>query len=206
VGADELPSIVGVLPDAPSYSTLSTCIGSQVTKVNGVEVRNTEEILGEMEKVKPGSTVSLTLISYGTEKTITVSSRLLTSVELESIGKYVLSMNANVETNLNDVLPALTPLSTVDFYIFDGLDLYETDESMINKKYYMIAAGVCGEGFQNMWIVQDLKDFGAAMKLSGLGGIIDIYCIDQDYAGGELKLFRQYLSGNDTDVQATLYY
>jgi len=70
----------------------------------------------------------------------------------------------------------------------------------------MVAAGVCGEGLQNMWIIQDLKDFGAAMKLSGLGGIIDIYAIDPESTGEELKLFRQYLSGNDTDVRATLYY
>lgn len=206
VGADSLPAIVGVLPDAPSYSTLSSYIGSQVTMVNGTEVRNTEEILGEMEKVKPGSTVSLTLLSYGVEKNITVSSKLLTATELESIGKYVLSMNGNVEANLNDILPALTPLSTLDFYSYDGYDLYDTDESMINKKYYMVAAGVCGEGLQNMWIIQDLKDFGAAMKLSGLGGIIDIYGIDPESTGEELKLFRQYLSGNDTDVRATLYY
>jgi S1-C subfamily serine protease len=205
-GADSLPTIVGVLPDAPSYSTLSTYIGSQVTKVNGIEVRSTEEILGEMEKVKPGSSVSLTLILYGTEKNITVSSKLLTATELESIGRYVLSMNGNVETNLNDILPALTPLSTVNFFTYDGYDIYETDASMINKKYYMVAAGVCGEGLQNMWIIQDLKDFGAAMKLSGLGGIIDIYGIDPESTGEELKMFRQYLSGNESDVRATLYY
>jgi S1-C subfamily serine protease len=206
VGADSLPTITGVLPDAPSYSTLASYTGSQVTKVNGVEVRNTEEILGEMEKVKPGSPASLTLISNGIVKNVTVSSKLLTSAELENIARFVLNQNGNIEVNLNDVLPALTPLSTTDFFTYDGYDLYETDESMINKKYYVVAAGVCGEGLQNMWIVQDLKDFGAAMKLSGLGGVIDIYAMDPESTGQELKMFRQYLSGNDTDVKATLYY
>jgi hypothetical protein len=195
-----------VLPDAPSYSTLSSYAGSQVIKVNGLEVRNTEEILGELEKVKPGSPVNLTLISNGIERNLSVSSKLLTATELESIGKYVLSLNPNVEANLNDVLPALTPLSTANFYTYDGYDLYETDESMTYKKYYMVAAGVCGEGLQNMWIVQDLKDFGAAMKLSGLGGVIDIYTIAPESSGEELELIRQYLSGDNTVVKTTLYY
>jgi S1-C subfamily serine protease len=205
-GSDSLPTITGVLPDAPSYSTLTSYIGSQVIKVNGTDVRNTEEILGEMEKVKPGNPVTLTLVSNGIESNVTTSSKLLTATELESIGKYVLSLNGNVEANLNDILPALTPLSTADFFTYDGYELYETDESMINKKYYMVAAGVCGVGLQNMWIVQDLKDFGAAMKLSGLGGVIDIYTIDPESTGEELKVVRQYLSGDISVVKATLYY
>jgi S1-C subfamily serine protease len=205
-GADSLPTLTGVLPDAPSYSTLNPYTGSQVIKVNGVDVRNTEEILGELEKVKSGSTVNLTLISDGVVRNVTSASKLLTSTELESIGKYVLGLNADVEANLNDVLPALTPLSTANFYTYDGYDLYETDESMINKKYYVVAAGICGAGLQNMWIVQDLKDFGAAMKLSGLGGVVDIYAIDPESSGEELKLIRQYLSGDISTVRATLYY
>lgn len=206
-GADSLPTITGVLPDAPSYSTLISYAGSQVTKVNGIEVRNTEEILGEMEKVRPGgSPVSLTLISNGLEKNVTVSSKLLTSTELESIARFVLGQNVNVEVNFYDVLPSLTPLSTFGLYQYDGYDLYEADETSLNKKYYVVAAGICGEGFQNMWIVQDLKDFGAAMKLSGLGGVIDIYAIEPESNGEVLKMFRQYLSGNDSEVRATLYY
>ena len=205
-GADSLPSITGVLPDAPSYSTLSAYTGSQVIKVNGVDVRNTEEILGELEKVKPGSSVNLTLVSNGIERNVTASSKLLTGAELESIGKYVLSLNGNVEANLNDILPALTPLSTTDFYTYDGYDFYETDESMINKKYYMVAAGVYGGGLQNMWIIQDLKDFGAAMKLSSLGGTVDIYAIDPESSGEELKMIRQTLSSDNSIVKATLYY
>jgi S1-C subfamily serine protease len=205
-GADSLPSLTGVLPDAPSYSTLSAYAGSQVIKVNGIDVRNTEEILGELEKIKPGTSVNLTLVSGGIERSVTASSKLLTAAELESIGRYVLALNGNVEANLNDVLPALTPLSTTDFYTYDGYDFYETDESMLYKKYYMVAAGVCGEGLQNMWIVQDLKDFGAAMKLSGLGGIVDIYAIDPESSGDELKMIRQSLSNDNTIVKATLYY
>jgi S1-C subfamily serine protease len=206
VGADSLPVITGVLPDAPSYSTIAPYLGSQVTKVNGIEVRNTEEILGEMEKIKPGSSVSLALLSNGMENNVTVSSKLLTSTELESIARFVLNQNGNVEANFNDIMLSITPLTTVDFYTYDGYEFYETEETMINRKYYVVAAGVCGEVLQNMWIIQDLKDFGAAMKLSGLGGVIDIYALDPESSGEELKMFRQYLSGNESDVKATLYY
>ena len=205
-GSDSLPAITGVLPDAPSYSTLIAYAGSQVTKVNGIEVRNVEEILGEMEKVRPGSPISLTLILNGLEKNVTVSSKLLTSTELESIAKFVLNQNKNVEVNFYDVLPSLTPVSTSGLYQYDGTNLYEADESYLNKKYYVVAAGICGEVLQNMWIIQDLKDFGAAMKLSGLRGVIDIYAIEPESTGEDLKMFRQYLSGNDTDIKTTLYY
>jgi S1-C subfamily serine protease len=206
VGADPLPVITGVMPDAPSYSTVTSYIGSQVTRVNGAEVRNTEEILGEMEKIKPGNPVTLTLVSNGMENNVTVSTKLLTSTELESIARFILNQNANVEANFNDIMLSLTPLTTTNFYTYDGYDFYETEESMVNKKYYVVAAGVCGEVLQNMWIIQDLKDFGAAMKLSGLGGVIDIYALDPETSGEELKMFRQYLSGSDSEVKATLYY
>ena len=57
-----------------------------------------------------------------------------------------------------------------------------------------------------MWIVQDLKDFGAAIKLSSLGGVLDIYAMDPESSGEELKMIRQYLSGDISVVKATLYY
>jgi serine protease DegQ len=206
LSADETPVLTGVLPDAPGYSTLTPYIGSGITKVNGVEVRNVEEVLGEMEKIRPGSNVSLTLNADGTESKVSVSSKLLTSTELESIAMFVLDQNADVEVNYNDVMIGLTPTVTENFYTFDGYDFYETDEDMLNKKYYVVAAGVSGEDLQNMWIIQDLKDFGAAMKLSGLGGMIDIYAFDPDADGEEIQMFRQYLSGDDYTVKTALYY
>jgi len=205
-GADEMPVLTGVLPDAPSYSTLTPYIGSSITRVNGVEVRNTEEVLGELEKIKPNNPVSITFSSDGVESKISLSSKLLTSAELESIARFVLDQNPNVEVNYNDVMLSLAPLSTEYFYIFDGYDFYDAEEDMVNKKYYVVAAGVSGEMLQNMWIVKELKDFGAAMKLSGLSGVIDIYAFDPSSESEEIQLFRQNLSGDDYIVKTTLYY
>jgi len=206
ISVDEIPILTGVLPDAPAYSTLTPHIGSAIIKVNGVEVRNVEEILGEMEKIRPGSAVSLTFYSDGTESKVSISSKLLTSAELESIGRFVLDQNADVEVNYNDIMLALTPVNTENFYTFDGYDFYETEEDMLDKKYYVVAAGVSGDDLQNMWIIQDLKDFGAAMKLSGLGGMIDIYAFEPDSDGEEIQMLRQYLSGDDYTIKTSLYY
>ena len=118
ISVDEIPILTGVLPDAPAYSTLTPHIGSAIIKVNGVEVRNVEEILGEMEKIRPGSAVSLTFYSDGTESKVSISSKLLTSAELESIGRFVLDQNADVEVNYNDIMLALTPVNTENFYTF----------------------------------------------------------------------------------------
>ncbi len=206
VGADAVPKLTAVLEDAPSYSALSDFIGADIIKVNGEEVRNVEEVLGEMESVKPGSTISVTFDKYGTQSTVKVNSKLLTSTELESIAIHVLEGNAEVEPNFNDVMLSLTALSKENLYTYDGSDYYDAEESMVDKKYYVVAAGVAGYDLSSMWIIEDLKDFGAAMKLSGLSGMIDIYALDPNTDGDEIQMFRQYLSGDGNIVMTTLWY
>ncbi|KPK84310.1 MAG: hypothetical protein AMS27_10340 [Bacteroides sp. SM23_62_1] len=206
IGGEGMPVLTGVLPDAPSYSALTPHIGSGISHVNGVEVRNVEEVLGEMENIRPGSPVSITFDDNGTTSQVSVSSKLLTSTELESIARFVLDQNPDIEVNYNDIMLSVNPFSNDNFYIFDGYDFYETDDEMLDKPYYVIAAGVSGDALQNMWIIQDLKDFGTAMKLSALGGMIDMYAFDPDSEGEELLMFRQNFSGDDYIIKTALYY
>ena len=207
VSSDELPILSGVLDDAPSYSDLAPHIGSTITEINGNPVRNVEEVLGELEEIRPGSSIKLTLKSSGFEVVVSVSSKLLTSTELESIARYVLDQNPNVEPNYNDIMLSLTALSSDFFYTYDGYDYYEIDDpEMLDKKYYVVAAGVAGYDLSSMWIISDLKDFGAAMKLSGLSGMIDIYVMDPMSDEEEIQMFRQYLSGDSYAIKNTLWY
>jgi hypothetical protein len=130
----------------------------------------------------------------------------LTATELESIAVHVLEQNSDVEPNFNDIMLSLTALTTENLYTYDGYDYYDAEESMVDTKYYVVAAGVAGYDLSSMWIIEDLKDFGAAMKLSGLSGMIDMYALDPNTDGDEIQMFRQYLSGDGNIIMTTLWY
>src|SRR5690606_32536412 len=49
---DSLPIIRNVVPGSPAADALNGKMGALILAVNGVEVRNVEEVLGEFEKLK----------------------------------------------------------------------------------------------------------------------------------------------------------
>jgi serine protease DegQ len=78
---DSLPVITGVIPGSPAYSLMANKIGAEILKINGVAVRNVEEALGELEKVKPQSPVKLTVLKNGLREEVTIVPSALRSEE-----------------------------------------------------------------------------------------------------------------------------
>lgn len=203
---NDLPVISGILPGTKTYSTLSSKIGWFLFAVNDTEVRNIEEALGEFEKLKPESSVKLTLLSGGQKQNISVQAGTLKTKELEMIGKYVLGQNEDISINYKDENVSFT-FKGDSYYRKKGKGFSQYNVGNdISKYYYILAAGLYSEEYQNMWMVETYRDLGAAFKLSGLNGTIDFYVIGQNGRADDIQLMRQYLSGNEEIVKTTLWY
>jgi hypothetical protein len=70
----------------------------------------------------------------------------------------------------------------------------------------MLAAGIVGENYQSMWKITDLRYFGAALKLCGMSGVIDMYLLKPHDDLENMELLRYYLSGDEDVMQSTLWY
>lgn len=203
---DKLPILSGVLPGTNAYSELSSKVGSTLIAINNIQVRNIEEALGEFENVKPESMVQLTLISDGQNQKLSIKAGTLKTKELEMIGKFVLGQNKDITINYKDNYASFTFVG--DSYYRKsgkGFSQYNSANELSNY-YYILAAGLYSEDYQNMWMVETFRDLGAAFKLSGLSGTIDFYVLQQNGKSDDLQLMRQYLSNSEEIVKSTLWY
>ncbi len=211
ISEDELPVISGVIPGSPAYAALADKAGYQVKEINGTEVRNVEEALGELEKVKPGSTVKMILDYYGAESVVSINTTELKTMELENIAKYILNQNTDIEVDYNHPQVAFNMKESNNYYY------HEENTNEIKKfemsrgggsgaQFFILAAGIKTDDGESMWLVEDLKDMGAALRLTGLTGVIDFYT----YPGGgtmdDIELLRQYLSGDENITKSTIWY
>ncbi|NUM31517.1 MAG: serine protease [Bacteroidetes bacterium] len=206
---DEAAKIYGVIPESNAYSTLSSKIGYYVLKVNGVEVRNVEEVLGEFEKISPNSKVTLVIkSSSGTTETVSFTSSELRKRELETIAEYVITQIPGVTLN--------NSYGQVAFDYNDGSNQYQYsqgDKKFKNqrgetsgKTYFVLCGGIYNESNPNMWKVLTLSELGAAMRYSGLSGVFDYYITDAKNSSAQAQLYRQYLSGVNSVIKSTIYY
>ncbi|MEZ5196630.1 MAG: trypsin-like peptidase domain-containing protein [Bacteroidales bacterium] len=206
VNIDEMPIISGVIPGSPAFSVLGTKIGHEVVKINGVEIRNLEEALGELEKIKPGSSVYITTRMDGYSTDINLKASELKTTELEHIAKYVLDQNKDILVNYDHPQVSFT-MRASNFYQHDGDEIKKFEMSRgASSKYYILAAGIVSDQGQSMWIINDLKDMGAALRLSGMSGLIDFYVLGEGYSVDDIELLRQYLSGDESVTKSALWY
>ena len=203
---DELPIISGVIPGSPAFSVMGDKIGHEVTKINGVEIRNLEEALGELEKIKPGSSVYLTTRMDGYSSDVNLKALELKTTELEHIAKYVLDQNKEILVNYDHPQVSFT-MRESNFYLHEGDEIKKYEMSRgASSKYYILAAGIAGDEGQSMWIIYDLKDMGAALRLSGMAGLIDFYVLSEGDSVDDIELLRQYLSGDENITKSALWY
>lgn len=204
---DEAAKIYGVVPGSNAAGAMSGKIGYFVTKVNGVEVRNVEEVLGEFEKIAPNGKVNLVIKSpSGTAENVSFTAGDLKKFELETIATYVLTQIPGVTLN--------TSYGQVAFDYTDGSSQYQQKEKKFlnqrgdykGKSYFVVCGGIYKESSPNMWKILTLSQLGAAIKLSSLSGVFDYYITDVANPSAEATLYRQYLSGINTVIKSTIYY
>jgi S1-C subfamily serine protease len=182
--SDSLTVLSGVIPGSPAAAQLKAHIGSAIVEVNGNPVTSPEDILGFLEKVKPGEKVSFGFLNRGGNKTPgSIISGSLSTENLEQIANYVFSDPQN------------------------NLVVTERGVSIrvSNLLCNIIAAGNYKDQNDNMmWRTGKLSDLGAALRIGGLNGIIHLVVFNP--ARQEAELIHKKLSGSEQVQRATLWY
>lgn len=216
---NEDPVLSGVLPESPAYSQLSRYVGYTVKSINNTSIRNTEEALGILEKVTPGQSIQFGLEMNGNKVNVTAATRTLNESTLSLIGQYVArKWGANITQQNNTVF-----LNIFDRNIYGSYQKNATEqiiyldqnaskapaEMLLNQEWRIIGAGIYEQNVQIIWKTTDLSDLGAALKLAGTVGAIDLVLFRKMGDPNDSRSYirkRFVLSGEDSILKETVWY
>jgi S1-C subfamily serine protease len=207
VEIDAFPVISGTIPGSPASSTLADKINWQVKKINGKQIRNLEEVLGELENVKPGSSIIFSLENDGFSTDVSVNTGELKAIELEHIARYILNRNKDIVVDY-DQRQLTFKMKESNFYYHNEKELYryEMTGKSLQDSYYILAAGIYTENTKSMWLIENIQDMGAAFRLTGSAGLIDFYVLMAGNSIDDIELLRLYLSGDKNVTKSTIWY
>ncbi|MBN2521107.1 MAG: serine protease [Bacteroidales bacterium] len=217
---DEFPILTGVIPNSPAAGNLDNYTGYNLLSINNTEIQNIEEALGELEKILPNQETSFILSNGYDEKTVKIIPIELKTYQLENIAKYVIDKDQEIDMDINSQQVIFTRLDeNIYKYEEEKFSKYgssttssssssssEQYQKVAGTGYYVLAAGIYNDDYQDMWRIEDHKDLGAALKICGLAGTIDFYMLEEGKSEDDIELYRQYLSGDENIWQPTLWY
>jgi hypothetical protein len=128
--------------------------------------------------------------------------------EQEAIAKFVLNPNSFIKI-VDGVPQLMVNYNESGSYRYDENTFKKTSSPATDassEKYFVLAAGIVGDNYQNMWRTDQLKDMGGVLKISGLSGVIDLYLLEPGGSVDDIKVMRHYLSGNDKIYKSSLWY
>ncbi|EMR03217.1 S1C family serine protease [Cesiribacter andamanensis] len=198
------PVLTGLVPGSPAETRLRAMMGKRIIAVNQQPVRNLEEVLGELERVKPNTNVSL---QFQGEAPINLSGQELSPRALEAIAGYVLGSLPNVEVDLNSPLPAIYLKNADNVYAYGGKKFQEklAAPSQV-RKYMILAGGIMDEHHPTMYATTKLSDIGAVLKLTGLSGVFDFCNVPEGGSESDVSINRYVLSSKEDVLKKTLWY
>jgi S1-C subfamily serine protease len=174
------PVLTGVIPESPAAKVLRPFLNREVTHINDVEVSNMEEVLGELEGIRPGSDCRMTFSGNEEPETVTIRTASLDQSGLTAIALFVLRQNRQVtlDESSAQVKLLMTGGGQDKKMKWDG-ELPNSKSPAQPVSFFMLAAGhVSGEG-QDIWRITSLSDLGGLLKIYGLRGGID-YIVTTD--------------------------
>jgi S1-C subfamily serine protease len=208
---DEVPVISAVIPGSPAFNVLKDKVGAVINAINGVEVRNLEEVLGEMERVKTGTTVTINIFHNGKKEDVKFKAAELSTNALEDLALFVMSRNKDIKLNATNSISF--EFNKNDAYAYENKGdkgQYQRQQARgsdnATKRYFVVAAGMHTDGYTQMWRISKLSDLGAALRLTGLIGRFDFYSTEANDPKQELQLYRYHFSGKESVLASTLWY
>ncbi|MBX2984991.1 MAG: S1C family serine protease [Bacteroidia bacterium] len=187
---DELPIISRLTPGTDAAIKLSTYIGWTIAGVNGVEVRNLEETLGEFEKIKPGEVVKLRMFNKGAYLDANIKSTELATEHLEKLASMVLQQIPSFTVDLNS--------PQVKVYMDDKVRMGSS------RTTYFMTSG--GSSSKDLWRITTLADLGTLLRIYGMrGGVEYVFVAENDYHNTP-KTYTQYFGEKDDIYQTMLWY
>lgn len=198
---DEVPVISGVMRSSPAFSALSDKVGAILLKVNGVEVRNIQEALGEFEKAKPGENLSLLIRHNNTEQKVDFKTQDLNAQRNEQIARFVMENEDRVSIVFenNQVV-----LNIGREYADKNVNTKKTTSQV--DSYQVLTVGMSEDNYNVLWRLNSMSDLGAALRLTGLYGFYDIFVLDKKNPKAEPEKYRINLTESEEIRKLTLWY
>jgi S1-C subfamily serine protease len=196
---DELPVISKVFTESPSTTILADKLGFAITKVNGHEIRNLEEVLGEFEKLKPGENVKLTLSRGTSVQDVIIKAQELNAQGLDKLARSLIETNPSITLASED---DLVSIRLKEAYTAKNQNMGVSSAAL----YYVLTCGLHEGDYSSLWRIEKLSDLGAAFRLTGLYGFYDIFVINSNNTDGQPEKLRINLSGDDYVRKSTLWY
>ena len=200
---DSVPVISGVLTGSPAEAVLKNKSGWKLQKVNGTDIRNLEEALGEFEALTPGAVATLVLQMGTSTETVSITTQELEPQKSKEIAYQALQRD--------DLGLKLSELDGKVFITFNGA--MAGNQGSANQggtkgnrlrgneitygSWQVVAAGYDSDKFSSMWRVKSLSDLGAAIRLTASLGVIDLYLAPREGRKDDVKVKRISLAGTD---------
>ncbi len=196
---DTLPVINKVVPNSPAAAVFGNKLGSVITSVNGFKTRNLQEVLGEFEKVKPGSSVKIAIVNTdGTKEELVVNAGTVEPKNLEALARFVIERDGNMK-----IFPSEGTLmvKTADMSVRrpekeerrEGQRREDrrpereksrggaaASELKSNFGYRLLAAGLENENWNSIWWTNKMNHLGATLRLCGIAGYVNLYVNDPE--------------------------
>lgn len=226
VQRDSLAVIKNLIPGSPAEKVLVGKLGAMILSVNGVEVRNVQEVLGEFEKTSPGSILKMKISLNGATEEVSIQTTELTTKNLEDLAKFVVKEHhggllttdgeaviLKIERDIEDGQP--DPPGERERRKEEDPDRKKREENLRYRgamreadldegtEFKIVAGGIENTNFSSIWRVAKMSDLGAAFRLSGLAGVFNIYLSD---ANGDPTAVQINPSGSEQIFQVTLWY
>ncbi len=149
------PVISNFVVGSPAEKAFKNKIGYSVIKINGEDIRTIDEALGIFETSVPGTKLEFTIRKGKTEEKVSITTEELNPTKLEAIATYALDSRLNGN------------MFNRDNKLFVKIGAGSGD-------YRVMAAGMITEQVEQIWRVTSLSELGAALRISGMYGFMDL--------------------------------
>lgn len=213
-----LPFISAVLPAGPAAEVLSAYVGYTITSINNETVRNVEEALGALEKAKPNDEITFNLVKNGQTAVAKVRAETSNVNSSAAISKYAVNRWGGKSSSDNNLLSlnfvdkntyaSFRNKSSESISVLGNKNALAQDV-LFSNQWLVVAAGLVSTNGNSLWKVTDDADLGAALRLTGLTGVIDLvlFAKGTDVSNQNNYIVKRFkLSGRDNTFKQTLWY
>jgi S1-C subfamily serine protease len=157
----------------PNEKKLKPYLGQLLVSINGVGISDTEAALGQMERIKPGSSVQL-----------------------------VFRDEDDKEAEINIEAPKMKPEdnATIAHHVLEDLFSLKVDNKSpqlrVRSKYfdasaYVMAGGDYNETHPDLWRITTEEDLGGVLRIYGLAGYIDLVISDEPQNNDRMQFINE---------------
>ena len=192
--------------------------GHTITAINNETVRNVEEALGALEKTKPNDEITFKLVKNGQPAVVKLKAETADVTTSTSIGRYAVSRWGGKSSSDNNMLSlnfidkntyaSFRNKSTESISVIGNKNALAQDV-LFSNEWLVVAAGLVSTNGNSLWKITDEADLGAALRLTGLSGVVDLvlFAKGTDVNNQNNYIVKRFkLSGRDNTFKQTLWY